>query len=147
LHELSDTRCEKLEQRGDNFYGSSGRLNAKVLAVITDPPEARRIILHLIKTGVAPPGVEASFPNCPAPPLCASQGRSLSLTEAKVPAAGHRRAESPMAAADLPGCGDSQGTPDHPMPLAEPHPQRRTPQLRAARHARRISLPTRSLSD
>jgi len=35
----------------------------KVLAVITDPPEVRRILLHLIKTGVAPLGVEASFPN------------------------------------------------------------------------------------
>ncbi|MGA2641583.1 MAG: hypothetical protein ABSG21_11860 [Spirochaetia bacterium] len=30
---------------------------------ITDPPEVRRILLHLIKTGVAPPGVEASLPN------------------------------------------------------------------------------------
>jgi hypothetical protein len=35
----------------------------KVLAVITDPPEVRRIPLHLIKTGGAPPGVEASSPN------------------------------------------------------------------------------------
>jgi hypothetical protein len=35
----------------------------KVLAVITDPPELRRILLHLIKTGVAPPGVEASALN------------------------------------------------------------------------------------
>ncbi len=35
----------------------------KVLAVVTDPPEVRRILLHLIKTGVAPPGVEASLPN------------------------------------------------------------------------------------
>jgi hypothetical protein len=32
----------------------------RVLAVITDPPEVRRILLHLIKTGVAPPGLEAS---------------------------------------------------------------------------------------
>jgi hypothetical protein len=31
----------------------------KVLAVITDPSEVRRILLHLIKTGVAPPGLEA----------------------------------------------------------------------------------------
>jgi len=35
----------------------------KVLAVITDPQQCQRILLHLIKTGVAPPGVEASFPN------------------------------------------------------------------------------------
>ena len=28
----------------------------KVLAVITDPSEVRRILLHLIKTGLAPPG-------------------------------------------------------------------------------------------
>jgi hypothetical protein len=31
----------------------------KVLAVIIDPSEVRRILLHLIKTGVAPPGLEA----------------------------------------------------------------------------------------
>ena len=35
----------------------------KVLAVITDPSEVRRILLHLIKTGVAPPGLEASALN------------------------------------------------------------------------------------
>ncbi len=35
----------------------------KVLAVITDPQQCRRILLHLIKTGVAPPDVEASFTN------------------------------------------------------------------------------------
>ena len=35
----------------------------KVLAVITNPPEVRRILLHLIKTGVAPPGLEASALN------------------------------------------------------------------------------------
>ena len=33
---------------------------ARVHAVITDPPEVRRILLHLIKTGVALPGLEAS---------------------------------------------------------------------------------------
>ena len=32
----------------------------KVLAVITDPTQVRRILLHLIKTGVAPPGLEAA---------------------------------------------------------------------------------------
>jgi hypothetical protein len=32
----------------------------KVLAVVTDPPEVRRILLHLIKTGAAPPGLEVS---------------------------------------------------------------------------------------
>jgi hypothetical protein len=32
----------------------------KVLAIITDPQQCRRILLHLIKTGVAPPGLEAS---------------------------------------------------------------------------------------
>ena len=36
------------------------RLPMKVLAVITDPPEVRRILLHLIKPGVAPPGLDAS---------------------------------------------------------------------------------------
>jgi hypothetical protein len=35
----------------------------KVLAVITDPPEVRRILLHLIKTGLAPPDLEASSLN------------------------------------------------------------------------------------
>jgi hypothetical protein len=35
----------------------------KVLAVITDPSEVRRILLHLINTGVAPPSLEASLPN------------------------------------------------------------------------------------
>jgi hypothetical protein len=35
----------------------------KVLAVITDPQQCRRILPHLIKTGVAPPGVQVSFPN------------------------------------------------------------------------------------
>ena len=34
-----------------------------VLAVITNPPEIRRILLHLIKTGLAPPGLEASALN------------------------------------------------------------------------------------
>jgi hypothetical protein len=32
----------------------------KVLAVITDPPQVRRILLHLIKTGLAPPGLRLS---------------------------------------------------------------------------------------
>jgi len=32
----------------------------KVLALITDPHEVRRILLHLIKTGLAPPGLEAA---------------------------------------------------------------------------------------
>jgi len=45
------------------------------IKLIDDPPEVRRILLHLIKTGVAPP-------------LCASQGRSLSLTQARIPAGG-----------------------------------------------------------
>jgi hypothetical protein len=31
----------------------------KVLPVITDPSEVRRILLHLIKKGLAPPGMEA----------------------------------------------------------------------------------------
>jgi hypothetical protein len=35
----------------------------KVIAVITDPAEVRRILLHLVKTGVAPPRVEASLAN------------------------------------------------------------------------------------
>ena len=35
----------------------------KVLAVVTDPPEVRRILLHLIKTGAAPPGLDASALN------------------------------------------------------------------------------------
>ena len=32
----------------------------KVLAVITDPQQCRRILLHLIKIGAAPPGLDAS---------------------------------------------------------------------------------------
>ena len=47
----------------DALRGSRCGSPMKVRAVITDPPEVRRILLHLIKTGVAPPGVEASFPN------------------------------------------------------------------------------------
>lgn len=35
----------------------------KVLAAITDAPEVRRILLHLIKRGVAPPGLEISALN------------------------------------------------------------------------------------
>ena len=35
----------------------------KVLAVITDPPQVRRILLHLIKTGLAPPGLEGFAPS------------------------------------------------------------------------------------
>ena len=35
----------------------------KVLAVITDPPQLRRVLLHLIKTGLAPPGLEAATPS------------------------------------------------------------------------------------
>ena len=35
----------------------------KVLAVITDPQQCRRILLHLIKTGAAPPGLDASALN------------------------------------------------------------------------------------
>ena len=35
----------------------------KVLAVITDPSELRRILLHLIKTGLAPPDLETSALN------------------------------------------------------------------------------------
>ena len=35
----------------------------RVLAVLTDPPEVRRILLHLIKTGVAPPALETSALN------------------------------------------------------------------------------------
>jgi hypothetical protein len=39
------------------------RLPHEVLAVVNDPPEVRRILLHLVKTGVAPPGLEASALN------------------------------------------------------------------------------------
>jgi len=35
----------------------------KVLAVITDPSEVRRILLHLIETGLAPPDLETSALN------------------------------------------------------------------------------------
>ena len=35
----------------------------KVIALITDPQQCRRILLHLIKTGVAPPGLDASVLN------------------------------------------------------------------------------------
>jgi len=33
------------------------------LAVITDPSDVRRILLHLIKTGLAPPDLETSALN------------------------------------------------------------------------------------
>jgi len=33
----------------------------KVLAVITDPAQVRRILLHPIKTGLAPPGLDDSM--------------------------------------------------------------------------------------
>jgi hypothetical protein len=96
----------------DALRGSHCGFPMKVLAVITNPPEVRRILLHLIKTSVAPLcGREGLRPELTSPSLCASQGRSLSLANAKLPAAGHRRAESPRAAADLLGCGDLQGTP------------------------------------
>jgi hypothetical protein len=35
----------------------------KVLALITDSHEVRKILLHLIKTGVAPPGREVASPS------------------------------------------------------------------------------------
>jgi hypothetical protein len=35
----------------------------KVLAFVTDPQQCRRILLHLIKTGAAPPGLDASVLN------------------------------------------------------------------------------------
>jgi hypothetical protein len=35
----------------------------KVLALITDPQQCRRILLHLIKTGAAPPGLDISALN------------------------------------------------------------------------------------
>ena len=35
----------------------------KVLAVITDPIQVRRVLLHLIRTGAAPPGLDASALN------------------------------------------------------------------------------------
>jgi hypothetical protein len=35
----------------------------KVLALITDPQQCRRILLHLIKTGAAPPDLDASALN------------------------------------------------------------------------------------
>jgi hypothetical protein len=33
----------------------------RVLAVISDPQQVRRILLHLIKTGAAPPGLYGAF--------------------------------------------------------------------------------------
>jgi hypothetical protein len=43
----------------------------KVLALITDPQQCRRILLHLIKTGAAPPGLDISALNCSSsPPSC-----------------------------------------------------------------------------
>jgi hypothetical protein len=35
----------------------------KLIALITDPPEVRRILRHLIKTGRAPPGLDPSSLN------------------------------------------------------------------------------------
>jgi hypothetical protein len=32
----------------------------KLIAVITDPPEVRKILHHLLKTGRAPPGLDPS---------------------------------------------------------------------------------------
>jgi predicted RNase H-like HicB family nuclease len=43
----------------DAYRGSPMR----VLAVVTELPEVRRIFLHLIETGVVPPRAEESFPN------------------------------------------------------------------------------------
>jgi hypothetical protein len=37
----------------------------KVLALITDPHQCRRILLHLIKTDAAPPDLDASSLDCP----------------------------------------------------------------------------------
>jgi hypothetical protein len=34
----------------------------KLIAVITDPPEVRKILRHLIKTGRARPGLDSSPP-------------------------------------------------------------------------------------
>jgi hypothetical protein len=35
----------------------------RILAVITDPQQVRKILLHLIKTGKAPPGLDAASLN------------------------------------------------------------------------------------
>jgi len=51
IYEMDALRC--------NRCGSP----MKVLAVITDPTQVRRILLHLIKTGAAPPGLDASALN------------------------------------------------------------------------------------
>jgi hypothetical protein len=49
--------------QGDALHCSRCGSPMTVLAVITNPPEIRRILLHLIKTGLAPPGLEASALN------------------------------------------------------------------------------------
>ena len=43
-----------------DLIGSRCGSQMRVLAVITDPPQAGRILLHLIKTGAAPPGLDAA---------------------------------------------------------------------------------------
>jgi hypothetical protein len=51
VYEVDVLRC--------NHCGSP----VKVLALITDPQQCRRILLHLIKTGAAPPDLDASALN------------------------------------------------------------------------------------
>ena len=35
----------------------------RIMAVITEPQQVRKILLHLIKTGKAPPGLDPAFLN------------------------------------------------------------------------------------
>jgi hypothetical protein len=43
-----------------SFYG---KFRLPLIALITDPPEVRRILRHLLKIGRAPPGLDPSVLN------------------------------------------------------------------------------------
>jgi hypothetical protein len=59
----------------------------RVLAVITDPPQILRILRHLIKTGAAPPGLEAASLWAESSPLVPIRARFLSSRQPTDPCA------------------------------------------------------------
>jgi len=63
IYEVDVTGGSGAQPRGSPLKCSRCGSPMKVLAVITDPTQVRRILLHLINTGAAPPGLNASALN------------------------------------------------------------------------------------
>ena len=63
IYDVDVTGGSGAQPRGSPLKCSRCGSPMKVLAVITDPIQVRRVLLHLIKTGAAPPGPDASALN------------------------------------------------------------------------------------